>query len=593
MYSMMTQLVEKLCDTLVKHQIVSNDSWDGGIVCPYSKAIIGRSGDAVFPLYFSYLHTGNDRYLVSARKLVEYTRRIQLPDGGWTSHEMGSWKGTTVFKTLALIHAFDILQKQGMNGEAEKILDLIEGGAAWTSQVFGCELIENNVNYFVTSATVLEWVSRILKKPEYSEQGKKLIEKYGLRSINRDGFLLGESTKKSIMPVDIGYNLDMSLGAMAEYAILTGDPLVKSETVRALKTHVCFIYPDGSIDNSFGCRSYKWTMFGSKTAQGSQVALCLLCDEDPVFARSAVLNLKYLESCLSDDYLIGYGPDYWKYFQLGAIHSTFNRADAMALAVTYGKQPNTLSEKIPTEELFGERYYPSINVEHIRTEKWMATISGFATRNSPSGGSISYLWNESIGPVQLGCVTEYDRDDEPQNIPEYPVPYRGPITPRMEIIQNGKTYSNLYEYESKIFSHKKTDEVCVTVLGRFRDRSYRGQDDSGLCYSIEYCFSKNQVIKKYFLDLQYGCEKIKLIEPIVCSPSVNFKISNNGASILNPSGTIELTGSGDGFQFQQEDSSTRIFSVFPSVACLPVTWQRSAVAAGIYSFTVQLTVNSQ
>jgi len=79
----------------------------------------------------------------------------------------------------------------------------------------------------------------------------------------------------------------MSLGALALYAILSGDTKVKLGVIKSLKTHLNFMYPDGSIDNSWGSRSYKWTMYGSKTAHGSQMALELLSDEDPAFRKAS------------------------------------------------------------------------------------------------------------------------------------------------------------------------------------------------------------------------------------------------------------------------------------------------------------------
>lgn len=584
----MTQLVKKFCEALLKFQANSKDSWDGGITCPYCKCIHGRAGDAIFPLYFVYLQSKEEKFLVAARKLVAYTQRTQLPDGSWTSHEMGTWKGTTVFKLLSLIHAYDILDRQGMTEDTSCLKAMITRAAQWTSAVFGEELIENNVNYFVTSALVLEWASRILDVPEYAVQGKKLITKYGLGNLNRDGFLLGETTKKSITPVDIGYNLDMSLGVMAEYALLTGNEMVKAETVRALRAHVQFVYPDGSIDNSFGCRNYKWTLFGSKTAHGSQIALCLLCDVDPVFARAAMLNTQYLQSLCSSDYLIGYGPDYWNYYQLGCIHSTFNRADALAIALTYGKTPSSLAVKIPTEECFGARHYPSLNVTHVRTAHLMATISAFATHNSPTGGSLSYLWSGRVGPVQVGCVTEYDREDEPQNIPEYPIPYGGTTTPRMEVLRGGRKFSNLFEYEARLNTQKVEGMVMVKAQGRLKREGISTLEDSGLWYAIDYTFGDDWVEKIYQFDLQSACEKISVIEPIVCSTHSSYLMAGRNIKIVASKGEIEITSESQGLTFQEDVSFHRVLSVFPSVACLPLTWHCENVKAGVYEHRIRI-----
>jgi hypothetical protein len=590
MYTRFAELMIKFCEALVAHQVNSEDSWDGGIICPYCKCIHGRMGDSIFPLYFAYLQTRQEKFLTAARKVVAYTERTQLPDGAWTSQEMGTWKGTTVFKLLSMIHAYDVLNRAGMTEDASHLISMINDASRWTSMVFGQESIENNVNYFVTSATALEWASRILNIPEYARQGRKLIAKYGLGSLNRDGFLLGETTHKSITPVDIGYNLDMSLGVMAEYAILTGDEDVKEETIRALKTHVQFVYPDGSIDNSFGSRSYKWTLFGSKTAAGSQVALSLLCDADPVFARAAELNARYLESLCSPDYIIGYGPDYWDYYRSGCIHSTFNRADALAISLAYGKRPSEIAEKIPSEEIFGVRHYTSLNVTHVRMEHLMATVSAFATQNSPSGGSLTYLWSDQVGPVQVGCVTEYDRSDEPQNIPEYPIPYSGPTTPRIEVLRGGKKYSNLYEYDARMVTREFDHRQIVTVYGKFREKEQKAMEDSGLWYSITYTFGENWVEKIYQFDLQHDCEKISVIEPVVCSSTSRFSLSEKGLNVFPLHGEFEVLSEPEGFTFQKDISTERILSVFPSVACLPLTWQREHVRAGVYEKKIRINI---
>jgi hypothetical protein len=391
--------------------------------------------------------------------------------------------------------------------------------------------------------------------------------------------------------VDIGYNLDMSLGTMAEYAVLTGDTAVRAETVRALQAHLRFVFPDGSIDNSFGCRSYKWTLFGSKTACGCQVAFGLLADADPAFARAAQLNACYLERLCSPEGVIGYGPDYWEYYRLGCIHSTFNRADALAIALAYGQPPAAAAGRLPSEEIFGVRRYASLNVMHARTRHLLATVSAFATKNAPSGGALSYLWSDRTGPVQVGCVTEYDRLDEPQNIPEYPAQYGGPITPRLEALRGVQWYSNLNEYEARLESSESEGMPRVSAAGRLKAKDAPAGEDSGLWYAIAYTFGDDWVEKVYRFDLQHGCDRICLVEPVVCSPRSSFAIAGGLVRVAAPKGQIEVSCVEPGsFSFQPEVSSRRIFSVFPSLACLPLTWQRENVAAGVYQITVRICV---
>ena len=80
--------------------------------------------------------------------------------------------------------------------------------------------------------------------------------------MDEDGFINGEGgrshTGKS--GVDLGYDMEMSLWGLGYYARCSGDSVVDAAVRRSLENHLYFIYPDGSMDGSWGIRSNKWTI---------------------------------------------------------------------------------------------------------------------------------------------------------------------------------------------------------------------------------------------------------------------------------------------------------------------------------------------
>ena len=52
--------------------------------------------------------------------------------------------------------------------------------------------------------------------------------------------------------VDLGYNVEESLPALAMYSVLTNDKVVMDQTVKALRTHAEFMLPDGAMGQQLG-----------------------------------------------------------------------------------------------------------------------------------------------------------------------------------------------------------------------------------------------------------------------------------------------------------------------------------------------------
>ena len=77
-------LLVEWVDTLLTYQCAElNPALDGGILCPACARIHGRIGDAVLPLMYLADKTGNDKYLIAAKRLMAWMENVHRPDGSW------------------------------------------------------------------------------------------------------------------------------------------------------------------------------------------------------------------------------------------------------------------------------------------------------------------------------------------------------------------------------------------------------------------------------------------------------------------------------------------------------------------------------
>ena len=611
----MQELIQFCCDRLIEAQVTAKGHPDeGGIWCKGCGTVHGRSGDAVFPLYYMYLVSGKARYREAAKRLLLYISRTQEEDGGWRNEPESDWKGTTVFQLLALCHAYDQLTRfladnsdysdektDSLRADSAELLPLIASSAQWVSNTFG-DGGNTNINYYLSSALALHLADRIVEVPQYSKQAKQLMHHFIDTRLSYDGWLYGEKTRmrpftQMTSMIDIGYNLDMSIGAMAEYARLTNDSKVMAASVHALAAHMNMMYPDGSIDNSFGSRNYKWTLFGSKTAHGSQMAFMLLANEHPAFLRAAELNTSYLKRSLRYcDGLFGYGPMHEQMFEHGCIHSTINRSDALSVAIAYATElcSPAKPQRLPSEESFGARSFKELAVIQLRKQKWMATVSCTSVRNAPTGGAISYLWHEEAGPIQLGAMTSY-RLYEAYNMPQALPHMDQPITPRIELMHEGRAYSNLYEHDAHGAVDANINKAEAAVNGSLKAVDNQSCYDCAAFYSIRYSLEDDAVIKHYELDIRLACDRLSIIEPILTAGEPVCKASRGQrkliADVLEEK-QLELTYEGESFVLDEHSLTARAVSIFPSAIAVPLRWDITKVTPGVYSFQIRMLIKS-
>ena len=101
------KLLTEWMDAFLAYQCTYSDSaLDGGVLCPACARMHGRIGDAVLLLMYLAEKTGNQKYLLGAKRLMAWMENVHRPDGSWMNDvHVSDWNGTTVFAAIALYEA--------------------------------------------------------------------------------------------------------------------------------------------------------------------------------------------------------------------------------------------------------------------------------------------------------------------------------------------------------------------------------------------------------------------------------------------------------------------------------------------------------
>lgn len=438
---------------------VSKPEEFGAFRCPACGVLHGRCGDATLPLLYLAQLTQRQAFLDGALRVRTWMQNVESPDGAWLNDPGAAvpWKGTTVFGAIALaesLHYHSALvapaMREAWHVRLRKAAKFITDNFHWNNYA--------NVNYPVTAAYALALSGRVLGDSTLVERGR-LYAMRALEFLTKPSRLLyGEGkpyefrSPKNCVPVDLGYNVEESLPALVQYALLTDEQDVLFPVLRALKAHLEFMLPDGGWDDSWGTRSYKWTWWGSRTTSGSTLAYALLAKRVPEFAAATVIHLKQLRACTHDGLLHG-GPHHHAHGLPPCVQHTFCHAKGLAALLDHPQfDPNMAVTALPPRVTAqGLKYFPEIQVWLAAIGPWRATVSGYDWFNAKpqqatvqaTGGALGVAWHGRVGAVLCASLAAYEAW-EPQNMEKLAGP-DFPLTPRLERLEQGVRYANIFD----------------------------------------------------------------------------------------------------------------------------------------------------
>ena len=570
------EVLHGLCDQLVSTQITDPGDPDYGALVspstnPQPNPRHSRAAEAVYPLAVLYRHSGDPRYRDSAIILGNWLVGLQQDDGSWGENWPGhdGWNGTTADQLISLAGALELLGPE-LGEDVHRAWSLaIARASDFSLDRFGPG--RSNINYIPTAAVGLVLAHRAVAAPkdEWLDKAAELMT-YLATQVNQDGLIVGEGKG-----VDLGYNIAQTIGFMAWYGILRNQPDTVEQAASLLKTHMHFMYPNGAIDNSWGTRSFKWTLeSGTKTAPGVHFTFALLADRDPAIRRGARLALDWLvQHALDEHDRVVYGPHAYLHENSAppSNYGTFARAQSIATAIEYGAGAGPTAP-IPGEKKNWVKHFSSIGTAVLRSDRVMATLSAYANnRRYPletavRGGSATLVWYGGYGPngfLQASSQTIYNRI-ESRHMPDGIDPL--PLTPRIE--SAGPPYqSNLFDADARLEVSESGEAINVVTSGELRTL----EEEAGPAFTWKHEFFADGYRKTVVLDRREG---LRIVEPFVDNPGNRYALEGEDTFVITQADgqqwQLRVDSSSAPFTLSHGQDRHRYYHPFPGLNAYPL-----------------------
>jgi hypothetical protein len=344
---------------------------------------------------------------------------------------------------------------------------------------------------------------------------------------------------------------------------------------RLLNAHLELMLPDGAWDNSFGTRHAKWTYYGSRTSDGCQMGYALLAKNNPAFATAVIENTRLMRRCTANNLLAG-GPHCHDAGIKPCVHHTFTHAKALATVRDHGRLARGIvrGTPLPRATAEGIRHYPEMATWLAARGDWRATITAcdYTYRRDvrqPSGGCLSMLWHQIVGPIVAGSMPRYVRV-EPHNMQVNPFPGDHPLTPRLELEYNGEWYTQLYDLNASV-NYSDTDgalrfEVGTRLLNASGQPPPIGRGTSLVAYTIH---NEALTIEALCPGIEDEPVRPRFVLPVIAgSGEVVRQVAENRVEIEKKGGLIVVEAARP---LHIPGFDERIFNLVPGFEALPIS----------------------
>jgi len=585
------KLLEQWCKGLVAHQTLTPDNpiTHGGIFSPGDDAYLGRSADAIFPLLWMARHTGETKYVDAAKLLYEWEQQNCWDDelGCWYNNPNmpGSWKGITVFAAMTKYEAItyypDLLGEQTVNDWKARLRRASEYLYNTLTINFG------NINYPAVGTLAFYSFGKLFDEPRYIRRAEDLAD--GLLSyFTPDGLFFGEGTRTpnayGQYPVDLGYNVEESLPALAYYAKLSGNRELYNKVLVSKRAHLEFMLPNGAWDNSWGTRNFKWTLWGSRTSDGCHPGYYMMSNEEPVFAEAVYRNLKCLEASTYDNLLHG-GPHEFVEGVPPSMHHTFNHAKALVNLLLVKEPDIAYTDKVlPREKVYGVKKFDSVDTLLFSKGSWRGTVTAYAMNyratgtinGHASGGALTMLYHMHHDIVSASSMIEYQRWELFNMLDEALVENFMDLTPRLELrLDDTRVFRNICDHRAKLAYTESGDKLQITASSRLVDGNQVAPDEGSPEVTITYTIADDVFTVEIGLDRPVLSGKLQFVYPVVCSGNDGIRLENQRFERHTGKGVLAVTSN------QTMETilplHKRVYNFVPGLQAYPLVFDGSAL----------------
>lgn len=515
----------------------------GGMLCPACGFMHGRICDVVLPFTYLWRETGERKYLDAAVLAIDWCEAnlVDSEYGLYKNDRQTLWRCTTVFfqRPLArtLMKYGDVLPAD----VAAKWRSIFARASHAIHRYFENPCMQPVVNYNGACAESMALAWKLLGEEKFAEMARRQAA-HVKTLVGTDGLLWGEGPRPhdGTAPggshyVDLGYNCEETLAALAGYAELMDDGEMRALVRRMGRAHAAFILPDGGLDNSMGSRSVKWTYYGSRTSDGILPLLLALAPAEPWTVRAVDRTLKMYRRCTLKDGLLAGGLMYGEAGEPACTHHAFAHAKAIAELLLSDLPESAPAAELPRERADRADDFPSIRTHLASVGPWRATFTAndgwnIDARAAVGGGSCSLLWHGKLGPVLAGTLIDFFFA-EPMNMQESRHDTRIRSTmPRLEA--DGAT--NVRDRFAQTSFAFADGVAAYGVKAHLVDK--RGTPGAACTFDYR--------LDGHALAIAASCEKAAVFRlPVIVSPTDEIRAEGGRVAIRRAAGTVVVESS--------------------------------------------------
>lgn len=577
-------LLKDWCDGMINNQIINpkNPEEHGALGCPSCDHIHGRCMDAVYPFLYMADSTGDKKYLDAAIMVMHWAENnVSQDDGSWTViANPDTWRGITVFGAIALAEAL-YYHGHVLDDDTRKAwTDRLRRAATYVFEIF--DMTFTNINYGYTGIFALNLFGRLLNEPVFTRRSHEMAEEVKNFLTEPNKLLWGEAkpidrkSPKGLYGVDVGYNVEESLNGVVMYALHENDLEMLKLLEESLTGHMEFMLPDGAWDNSFGTRHNKWSYWGSRTTDGCQLGYGMMAGSNPAFGTVAYKSTLLLKECTAEGLLHG-GPHFISHGIKPCIHHTFAHAKPLAGVLNAGeKLPEiNMNVRLPREKVYGVKEFPEILTWLVSKGPWRGTVTSYDMLyikdwpiQQATGGSLAVLYHEKAGLVFAASMARYIIV-ESNNCQHYHGEEFA-LTPRVEIMDGGDWFTNLYDLAADVRVSEKEDNICFKVETYIQNEARQKLTGNKSHFKLSYVFRDEELeisVKPASGNSPDGTPALVLPVASINSEEV-FQSTPTRIEILKEHGTLVMESNVP--LWIKPIEGGRAFNLVPGVEAVPV-----------------------
>ena len=578
------KLLEQWCQGLIDHQTNSPDNpiTHGGIYSPGDDAYPGRSADSIFPLLWMAKHTNDPRFVEAAKMVYDWEQHNCWSEelGCWFNNpnRPNSWKGITIFAAMtkyeAIVHYPELLGEETIKEWKSRLYRASE----YLYRILDINW-NRNINYPAFGTLAFYCLGKLFNEDRYIKRAEELAN--GLYAyFTSDGLFFGEGGHErnadGQYPVDLGYNVEESLPAMALYSKLVGNDELYAKVLESKRVHLEFMLPNGGWDNSWGTRNFKWTLWGSRTSDGCHPGYYALAGEEPVFAEAVYRNLKCLQASTANN-LLHSGPHEFIEGIPPSIHHTFNHAKAL-VNLLHIKAPDLpfSDNMLPREKVYGMKKFDSINTVLFSKGSWRGTVTAYNVEyygdrkdGHASGGALTLLYHMQNDMVSAASMTEYQRWERFNMLDENLVENFMNLTPRLELtMPDNRIYRNISDLNAKLSTTEREDEIIVSAMARLVDGDNIAPEEGSPDVFINHRIKNDIFSLEIALDKPVLKGKLRFVFPVVCSGQDEISIVDGIFKRKNNRGVLTIKSNYPLATLLPENQ--RVYNFVPGLQAFPL-----------------------